>query len=145
MKAEFGALEVGMRGTAEWLVTPETSTLRWDRGSAGRFPESTASFATPDLVHLIEKAAANAVDPSLAPGRMTVGVSVHVQHKAPTPVGFTVTATATLVEIDRRRLVFRVEARDDLDIVAEGTHERFVVDVARVAERLRDKRARKPG
>jgi predicted thioesterase len=143
--ADFGELAIGLTGRADWLVTPETSTLRWGRGAAGAFPESMASFATPDLVHLLEKAAANAVDPHLAPGWMTVGVSVQVQHRAATPVGFTVTATATLVEIDRRRLVFRVEARDELDAVADGTHERFVVNTEQAAGRLRDKRARKPG
>lgn len=143
--ADFGALQVGMTGSAEWIVTPETSTLRWSRGSAGGFPESMASFATPDLVHLLEKAATNAVDPHLTPGWMTVGVSVQVQHRAPTPVGFTVTATATLVEIDRRRLVFRVEARDELEAVGDGTHERFVVNIEQVAGRLRDKTVRKAG
>jgi fluoroacetyl-CoA thioesterase len=143
--ADFGALRVGMTGSAEWMVTPETSTLRWSRGSAGGFPERLATFATPDLVHLLEKAATNAVDPHLAPGWMTVGVSVQVQHRAPTPVGYTVTATATLIEIDRRRLVFRVEARDELEPVADGTHQRFVVDIEQLAGRLRDKAARKTG
>jgi fluoroacetyl-CoA thioesterase len=56
-----------------------------------------------------------------------------------------VIATATLVEIDRRRLVFRVEARDELEPVADGTHQRFVVDVEQLAGRLRDKAARKTG
>lgn len=143
--ADFGALKVGMTGTADWTVTPETSTLRWPRGTAGGFPEALATFATPDLVHLVEKAATNAVDPNLMPGWMTVGTSVQVQHRAPTPVGFTVTATATLVEIDRRRLVFRVEARDELDAISDGTHERFVVNIEQVAARLREKTARRAG
>jgi fluoroacetyl-CoA thioesterase len=143
--ADFGALQVGMTASADWIVTPEASTLRWSRGSVGGFPERLASFATPDLVHLLEKAATNAVDPHLNPGWMTVGVSVQVHHRAPTPVGCTVIATATLVEIDRRRLVFRVEARDELEPVADGTHQRFVVDVEQLAGRLRDKAARKTG
>lgn len=139
--AEYGTLQVGMRGAAEWPVTLATSTQRW---APEQFPESIASFATPDLVHLVEKAASNAVDPHLTEGWLTVGTVVHVRHLAATPPGFTVTAAATLTEIDRRRLVFAVEVHDGVDLVGQGTHERFVVRLEQVAQRLREKAARRP-
>ena len=65
-------------------------------------------------------------------------------HLAATPVGFTATARAELVEIDRRRLVFRIEVRDELDKIGEGVHERFIVDAAKVNEKMAEKAARKP-
>ena len=137
--AEFGELRVGMKGTATWRVTLETSTQRW---APDKLPESIASFATPDLVHLVEKAASEAAEPHLQPGWLTVGTAVDVHHLAATPVGFTVTATATLTEIDRRRLVFEAEVHDGVDLVGRGTHERFVVRLDQVAQRLKEKAAK---
>ena len=51
---------------------------------------------------------------------------------------------AELMEIDRRRLVFRIEVRDELDKIGEGVHERFIVDAAKVNEKMAEKAARKP-
>jgi predicted thioesterase len=71
-----------------------------------------------------------------------VGTRLDVEHKAPTPVGLTVTARARLIEVDRRRLVFEVEASDDREAIAVGTHERFVLKsldqfLERAAEKTR--------
>ena len=72
-----------------------------------------------------------------------VGTLVNIRHISPTPLGLTVTATATLTEIDGRRLVFHVEARDELDKVGEGTHERFLISVDRFISRAREKSTRR--
>ena len=67
----------------------------------------------------------------MTPDQICVGSHLDFRHLAPTPEGFTVTATARLVEVDRRRLVFEVEARDEKELVAQGRHERFVLSRAK--------------
>ena len=96
-------------------------------------------LSTPDMIRLIEQTAIDAVAPCLAPGQATVGTRVDVAHLAATPVGMTVTITVELIEIDRRRLGFRVDVRDELDEAGRGTHERFIVDGAQRMPRLQDK------
>jgi fluoroacetyl-CoA thioesterase len=64
-----------------------------------------------------------------------------VRHLAATPVGMTVNAAATLKEIDGRRLVFEVSASDEVELIGQGTHERFIVDRARFESRVRGKKA----
>ena len=103
-----------------------------------------AVLATPDMVHLVEKAASDAVDPHLPEGWLTVGVKVNLTHLAATPVGFTAKARAELAEIDRRRLIFRVEVTDEVEKVGEGTHERFIVNASKVNEKMAEKVARSP-
>ena len=99
-------------------------------------------LSTPDLIRLVEQTAIEAVAAHLPPGQATVGTKVDIAHLAATPVGMTVTVSVELIEVDRRRLAFRVEVRDELDEVARGTHERFVIDGAQRGPRLQDKLAR---
>ncbi len=98
-------------------------------------------FSTPSMVALMEMAARDAVQGLLPEGWTTVGTSLDVRHAAATPAGETVTAMAELVEVEGRRLRFRVTASDRWGTVGEGTHERFAVDlekfIAKVAERCR--------
>ena len=94
-------------------------------------------FATPMMVALMEKTCLQSVRPYLEAGQDTVGTRVDVSHSAATPVGMTVRCESELVEIDRRRLVFRVTARDDAGVVGEGTHERFIVDVEKFQAKAR--------
>ena len=98
-------------------------------------------LSTPWLIALLETAARAAVEPLLPAGQATVGVRVDVRHLAATPPGLTVRATAELVELDGRRLVFRVEAFDPVDKIGEGTHERAIVDPQRLLDRATQKRA----
>ncbi len=108
----------------EFELTREvTAELTADRyGNPGAFV-----LATPMLVALLEEAAIRCVAEALEPGAATVGTRVDIEHKAATPIGLTATAKARLTEVDRRRLVFEVEARDDREVIAAGTHERFVL------------------
>jgi predicted thioesterase len=92
-------------------------------------------LATPAMVALMEYAACQAVAGHLAEGQTTVGVSVEVRHLAPTPPGAEVRARAELVEVDGRRLIFRVEAFDTVETIGEGRHERAMVDAARLLGR----------
>lgn len=88
-------------------------------------------FATPMMIALMEKAACDAVAPYLNEGEGTVGINVNITHDAATPVGMKVTASAELIEVDGRRLVFNVEAFDEAGRIGGGRHERFIVSNAR--------------
>ena len=92
-------------------------------------------FATPMMIALMESAAAQCIAPFLAEGQSSVGTRVEVSHGAATPPGMTVTATAAVTAVDRRRVDFRVTARDDAGVIGEGEHTRFIIDVERFLEK----------
>ncbi|MDF1553407.1 MAG: thioesterase family protein, partial [Deferrisomatales bacterium] len=95
---------------------------------AAGFQTMPRVFATGYLVGFIEWTCVQALEPHLdGPNEQTVGTHIDVSHLAATPPGMDVTAKVTLVEVDGRRLVFEVEARDDSDLIASGRHERFVI------------------
>lgn len=113
-------LAVGLKGEARTVVTDENTAIAYGSGSV-------SVFATPAMIGLMEKAALSSVDPLLDEGYSTVGIKLEVEHLAATPKGMNVVATSELVEIDGRRLVFKVEARDDKELIGKGRHERFIV------------------
>ena len=97
-------------------------------------------FATGFMVGFFEWACIQAIMPHLDwPDEQTVGTRIDVSHTAATPPGFEVTATVKLVEVDRRRLVFELDAHDGVDRIARGRHERFVIDRATFDAKLRAK------
>jgi fluoroacetyl-CoA thioesterase len=99
-------------------------------------------FATGFLVGFLEWACLNAVIPHLDwPREQTVGTHVSISHTAATPCGFTVTARVELVEVDGRRLKFKVEGHDGIDVISMGTHERFVIDKVKFDASVDKKRA----
>lgn len=96
---------------------------------AGEFDVMPNVFATGFMVGLIEWTCIQALNPHLDwPAEQTVGTHVDVSHLAATPKGFDVTVSVELKEVDGRRLVFEVEARDDVDVISKGRHERFVIN-----------------
>lgn len=98
------------------------------------------ALSTPTLVAFCEECARSIVDPFLPPGQKTVGTKIELRHLAPTPPGMRVTVRAELVAVDGRKLLFRVDARDEVEKIGEGKHERFIIDVDRFNRRLADKR-----
>ncbi len=84
-------------------------------------------FATPAMIALMEKTAANSVRGELDEGATTVGTLINVAHVAATPKGAEVYCESVLTEVDGRRLVFSVKAYDNAGLIGEGTHERFIV------------------
>lgn len=113
-------LQPGISGEARCLVTAENTAATMGSGAL-------EVFATPAMIALIEKAAWQSVQSHLEEGCGTVGTALRVRHLAATPVGMEVTAKTELVEVDGRRLVFRVEVRDAKGVVGDGEHERFIV------------------
>jgi fluoroacetyl-CoA thioesterase len=127
-------VEVGLVGEVRRVV--DASMLASALGSG-----ALDVFATPALVALMENAAIQALEGHLALEQTSVGVRVDIRHLAATPPGVEVRARAELVEVDGRRLVFRVEAFDSQERIGEGSHERALVDPQRLLGRANAKRA----
>ncbi|MFZ5646093.1 MAG: thioesterase family protein [Bacillota bacterium] len=125
-------LKPGIKGEASVAVSDSNTAIAY--GSGG-----VSVFATPAMIGLMEKAALSSVDPVLEEGLTTVGTRIDVQHMAATPVGMTVVAFSELVEVEGKRLVFRVEARDDVEVVGKGTHERYIVPLQKFLSRASGK------
>lgn len=113
------------------------------------YPESAMFRQMPDvlatgfMVGLMEWACIEAMRPHLDwPAEQSLGVQVNVSHLAATPPGLTVTVDVKLEQVDGRRLTFSISAHDGIDKIAEGTHERFVIDRERFDARVADKSQR---
>lgn len=132
----FDAIQPGLKGEIG-LVVAEEHTARHLGSGAVRV------LATPQMVLLMEQASVAAVDPLLPDGSSTVGAHLEIRHLAPTPVGFEVRATAELVEVDGRRLTFRVQVFEEplgeAQLVGEGSHQRVIVNVRRFGDGVAQK------
>lgn len=122
----------GLTGEIETVVTEDDTAARWGSGLV-------PVFGTPALVGLMEGAAVQSLEGRLPPGQTSVGGRIDVRHLAATPVGMRVRARAELVEVEGRRLEFRVEAWDEVEQIGKATHERFVVGVERFIARAQAK------
>ncbi len=131
-------IQPGLKGEIR-LVVAEEHTAR-HLGSGG-----VKVLATPQMVLLMERAGVAAVDPLLPDGYRTVGARLDVRHLAPTPIGFEVTATAELIAVEGRKLIFRVQAHDGVELVGEGIHERAIINLSRFGERVAQKEQKHRG
>lgn len=93
-------------------------------------------FATPSMMALMEEAAMRAVAPHLPEGSTTVGGQIASSHIKPTAHGCTVSATATLVSVEGRKLTFTISASDSEGLIGEGEHLRFIVDREKFMNKL---------
>jgi fluoroacetyl-CoA thioesterase len=98
-------------------------------------------LATPVMIMIMENAALNAIKPYLDLGESAVGTRVEVRHLAPTPIGQRVVGEAEVSRVDGLRVEFTIRATDETEEIGAGTHERVIVDLARLARRLGAKRA----
>jgi fluoroacetyl-CoA thioesterase len=128
-------IEPGLKNETTRVVKERHLANVWGSGLA-------PVLATPALVAFCEECARLAVDPLLPAGQQTVGSAIHLRHLAATPPGMQVTVRAELVEVEGRRLRFRVEAWDEVERVGEAEHERFIIDAGRFQERVADKARR---
>jgi len=99
-------------------------------------------LATPVMINLIEAAALEAVERLLPAGYQSLGTHLDVRHIAATPVGMRVVASAEVTRVEGRLITFRVEARDERELIGDGTHQRVVVNVAKFDERVKRKLTR---
>ncbi|MCC7496403.1 MAG: thioesterase family protein [Bryobacterales bacterium] len=101
--------------------------------------EDARVLGTPFLIGFLEMTCRNSVLDLLEEGYDTVGTEVNVKHLAATPMGMQVTFRSVVTAVEERRVRFAVEAYDDKEKISEGTHERFIIHVARFAARLQAK------
>src|SRR5438876_6299422 len=129
---DLTAITPGLTGAASLVVAPEHTA---PRVGSGRI----AVLATPVMINVIEAAALAAMEHLLPAGHQSLGIRLDVRHFAATPVGLTVTAAAEVTAVEGRSIAFRVEARDEREVIGDGTHERVVVNVARFDARVQRK------
>lgn len=135
------SLVPGLTFTFRYRV-PEDKTVPFVYPESPLFQEMPKVFATAYLVGLLEWACIEAIRPHLEAGEQSVGTSISVTHTAATPPGLTVTVELRLVQVEGRRLAFAVKAHDGVDPIAEGTHERFVIDRERFVRKVQEKATR---
>ncbi len=126
-------IPLGTAGHHPLLVTPEVAI---DFLGA----DEARVLSTPHMIAYMEWAARNAIRPFLDEDEDSVGTVVNIRHLAATPVGMAVRFTATVVAVEDRHVEFRVEARDEKELIGEGTHERFVIKIPTFISRLASKR-----
>jgi fluoroacetyl-CoA thioesterase len=127
-------IEPGISGEVRIKVDEKETAIVYESGSV-------RVFATPAMIRLMEKAALSSVAPYLEEGFTTVGTRIDVKHLAATPVGMEVVISSRLIEIEGKRLLFAVEARDQVDMIGKGTHERFIVKTDSFIKRTEGKSA----
>lgn len=99
-------------------------------------------YATPSLVHDVEHACRDLILEHADTGEDSVGTSISLEHSAATLLDMWAEITVTVSAVDGRRVRFSVSGSDPLEPICKGEHERFVVDIARTAERLKAKSAK---
>jgi predicted thioesterase len=129
-----------LRGEVKLVVADEHTAQHLGSGAV-------QVLATPQMVLLMERASVAAVDHLLPAGYRTVGAHLDIQHLAPTPLGLEVKADAELLEIQGRRLTFRVQVHEGIfdkpeaegELVGDGMHQRVIIDVQRFSEQVAQK------
>ena len=122
-------LKPGLTGRAELTVGDEHTAPRVGSGLVH-------VLATPVMINLFEAAALDALDKYLPPGYQSLGTVLNVRHIAATPVGMKVIAEAAIVRIDKRTVFFALTAKDETELIGDGTHERVVVNVEKFSLRV---------
>jgi fluoroacetyl-CoA thioesterase len=126
-------IPIGAQG--RYLLRVESAHL------ANRFKDSILPpvLSTPYLILIMENAALNAIREYLEAGESAVGTRVDVRHLVATPAGREVVGHAEVTATEGRRILFRVWATDGAEQIGAGTHERMVVNIARIIERMTEK------
>lgn len=117
------SLQIGIENEMKFTVTADMSP--------GHLPITVLS--TPSMIQLIEGTCLQSVQPHLDDNETTVGTHVNVSHTGPAREGEEVTIKSKLTEIKKRRLLFELEVLAPQGSISTGTHERAVVDLARLA------------
>ncbi len=114
-------IPVGTEGEQQLIVTYEDTAANYGSGLV-------EVYATPAMVALMEKTCLTSILPFLPGGYGSVGIGIDITHTKATPVGMQVICRSRVVEVDRRRLVFEVEAEDEAGVIGKGRHERFIIN-----------------
>jgi fluoroacetyl-CoA thioesterase len=126
-------IPVGATGSFSLLVTPDHL--------ASNFKDVSLPpvLATPVMIMAMENAALNAIKPYLDGGESALGTRVDVRHLAATPAGRIIMGQATVTRVDGRRIEFAIRAADGNEEIGAGAHERVVIQLAKLSERMKAK------
>ena len=127
------SIPVGVTGSFSLVVMPDHL--------ASRFKDVTLPpvLATPVMIMVMENAALNAIKPFLDAGETVLGTRVDVRHLSATPAGRRVTGEAKVTHVDGRRIEFSIRAADGNEEIGVGTHERVIIELSKLSERLKAK------
>ncbi|MGO8986200.1 MAG: thioesterase family protein [Terriglobales bacterium] len=125
-------IPIGVRGEA-------AETVEWKHTLSVHHPELPPVYSTPDMIRLMETACFHALQPFCDAGEITVGISIHIEHRAATTIGSRIHAEAELESFDGRFYIMRVRAHDGVQEIGHGTVGRAVVHVPSFIERVRSK------
>lgn len=126
-------IKAGICGEQTITVTEEMTAMKV---GSGLLPV----YATPQMIALIECTAKDSIQPLLDENQGSVGTLISVSHVSATPVGMKVTCHTTVTEVDRKRIVFTVEVKDEAGLIGKGTHERFLIENGKFMEKVTNKR-----
>ena len=126
---------------AETIIVSDALTVPAVSDTFTGFGDMPPVFATAYLVGFVEWTCIELLRPHLASGEHSVGTHIDISHSAATPVGMEVTANVELIEVDARKLRFRVCCNDAKGPIGEGFHERALIDVGKFMARVKAKRA----
>lgn len=125
-------MKIGVKGKIERYV--ENKDTAKVHGSGNLYV-----FATPAMVALIEETCWKSISDQLEANESTVGSHIDVKHLSASPVGMKVTCESELVELDRKRLVFKAKVYDERGPIGEADHERFIIDIEKFMARAERK------
>jgi fluoroacetyl-CoA thioesterase len=123
------------------LTTKKTLTVD-DSRVISFMGEDCRVYATPRIISDVEYTCRDFLLQHLDPGEDSVGTKVDWEHVGPALLGESVAVSVKLIQVDGRRVTFEAAVDAGGDAVARGTHERFVVDVQKVRDRLLKRKAR---
>ncbi len=126
-------LNIGLKSQSAEKVTEENTAIKYGSGTVN-------VFATPAMIGLMEKASIQIVDTILPKGFATVGTFVNITHIAATPLNMVVIARSELIEIDGKKLKFKIEAFDEKEKIGEGLHGRYIINLHDFVERVDKKK-----
>jgi fluoroacetyl-CoA thioesterase len=132
-------LKPGMKFEFDFTI-PESKTVPYIYPESEEFRIMPKVFSTGFMIGLIEWACVRFVNDYIDwPREQTVGIDVKFNHTAATPPGLTVNVKGELIDVDGKKLTFSIVAHDGIDVISEGTHQRFIVDAERFTARAEKK------
>lgn len=131
-------LQPGLQHTFSFVVTKE-KTVPHVYPESDLFREMPEVFATAFMVGFMEWACMEALRPYLEEGERTLGTMINVSHQAATPPGMKVTAVVKCLEVEGKRTLWEIAVHDEVELIGQGTHERFTVNHDKFCARMAGK------
>lgn len=125
-------MEIGSQFLQDLIVEEQHTAKAMGSGTL-------AVFASPAMIALMENTCMQCVAPYLEEGQATVGTLLNVKHVAASPLGASIRCSCELIEVDRKRLVFSVQAFDNAGLIGEGVHERYIIQADRFMQKALEK------